>query len=113
MRTLWTTILPGLVVAGCLVIAYMVRQPDSGIAIRASEPTYVRITKPGRRETLAGGRFSRGETLRLRLEPGRYIVRAQAHGRKRARPVEVFVRDGRFAPVTLRYRRGDRVRASG
>lgn len=105
MRTLWTTIFPALVVAGSLVVAYMVRQPDSGIAVRASEPTYVRITKPGRRETIAGGRFSRGETLRLRLEPGRYVVRAQTHGRRRARAVEVYVRDGRFAPVRLRYRR--------
>jgi hypothetical protein len=99
VRTLWTTILPALVVVAALGIAYGVRRPDSGITVRTARPTAVRVTQPGRRETLAGGRVEAGASLTLRLEPGRYVVRPQP--RRRLRAVEVYVPDGRFARVTL------------
>jgi hypothetical protein len=117
-----TTVLPGLVVAGTLVIAYMIRTPESGIAVRAvavgcwgkgaerscaPRPygAHVRITKPARRETIAGATLARGQTVRFKLARGSYVVRPDARGERRARPVEVLVRRGRFAQVTLRYER--------
>jgi hypothetical protein len=66
----------------------------------------VRVTKPGRRETLAGGRVLAGQTLQLRLEPGRYVVRPRRP--PRAAPLAaraVYVPDGRFVALRLRDRR--------
>ncbi len=106
MRALWTTILPGLVVAGALVVAYGVRRPDSGVRVTAARESVVRITKPGRRETLAGGRILAGETLQLRLQPGRYVIRPRRPPRAAGYSARaVYVPDGRFVAVRLRDRR--------
>jgi hypothetical protein len=103
VRVLWTTILPALVVAGALVLAYGVRRPDSGVRVQTAREASVRVTYPGRRETVAGGRVPAGGTLQLRLERGRYVIRPQRGRRLRA--VSVYVPDGRFVEVRLPDRR--------
>jgi hypothetical protein len=103
MRLLWTMILPAFVVAGALVLAYGVRRPDSGVRVRTAREAAVRVTYPGRRETVAGGRVPAGGVLQLRLQRGRYVVRPQRGRRLRA--VSVYVPDGRFVAVTLPDRR--------
>jgi len=106
MRALWTTVLPALVVAGALVVAYGVRRPDSGVRVSAERAAAVRITKPGRRETLAGGWIRAGDALQLRLQPGRYVVRPRRPRRGAALAARaVYVPDGRFVAVRLRLRR--------
>jgi hypothetical protein len=107
--------LPALVIAGALVAAYTEQGPESGIIVRAvagGEPTrgYVRITGPQVGPTLAGGRIPPGESVRYRLQPGAYMIRPEPRRGLRAAPVPVRVRQGRFEPVTVRYRPGQRRR---
>jgi hypothetical protein len=114
---LTTTVLPGLVIAGALMWSYTERRPEGGVEIRAvaagacpdGRPTcpraaYVRVTKPQRRDTLAGGRVAASAPLRLRLQPGSYVVRPGRHGRWRARAVRVYVPPEDYVPVLVRYR---------
>jgi hypothetical protein len=104
---LLTVVLPGIVIAGVLVLAYVEMPVRSGVEVRSAVDASVRITKPGRRETLAGGRLEAGRPLRLRLEPGSYVVRTARQPRLRARPVRVYVPPERFVDVRLRYVRRD------
>ena len=97
-----------LIVAG-LTVAYIVQKPDSGVEVRAvagGEPAaaYVRITAPAGRGELAGGPVARGATERYRLDPGAYVVRAEARSGMRAAPIRVQVHDGRYERVVVHYR---------
>jgi hypothetical protein len=101
--------LPGLVIAGALIFAYTEQRPQSGVIVRTvadgeSTAAYVRITKPKLQSTLAGGRIPAGEAVRYRLQPGSYVIRPGARKGMRAAPIRIQVRDGRFQPVTVRYR---------
>ena len=109
--------LPGLVIAGALIFAYTEQRPQSGVIVRTvadGKPTaaYVRITKPHLRSTLAGGRISAGEAVRHRLQPGSYVIRPGARKGMRAAPMQIYVREGRFEPITIRYRPAQRRRGS-
>jgi hypothetical protein len=75
-------------------------------------PGYVRITKQAVRTTLASGPISRGEPVRYRLQPGAYMIRPRPRKGLRAAPIPVRVREGRFEPVTVRYRPAERGRGS-
>jgi hypothetical protein len=108
---LWATIVPGLLIVAMLGIAYDVTRPTSGIDVRVlaghrPAAAQVRVTKAGRRETLAGRRLAAGERVRLRLQSGRYVVRPARRRGWRARPEEVFVPSTKVVAVTVRYRRG-------
>jgi hypothetical protein len=113
-----TTVLPGLVIAGALLWSYAERRPEGGVEVRAvatdgcpdgapscPRGAYVRVTKPGSRTTLAGGRVAASGTVRFRLQRGSYVVRGGSPGRWRARAVRVYVPRERYVPVVLRYAR--------
>jgi hypothetical protein len=107
--------LPALVIAGALIFAYTEQRPQSGVIIRTvadGKPTsgYVRITKPRMQSTLAGGPITHGEAVRYRLQPGAYVIRPGAREGLRAAPIRAQVREGRFEPVTVRYRLAERRR---
>jgi hypothetical protein len=109
--------LPALFITGALIYSYTEQRPQSGVVVRAvadGEPTggHVRITEPKSRGTVAGGRISLDETVRYRLEPGAYVIRPDRRTGMRARPIRVQVREGRFEPVTVRYRGAARRRGS-
>jgi hypothetical protein len=110
-------VVPGLVIAGALIFAYTEQRPQSGVIVRTvagGEPTaaYVRITKPQLHSTLAGGRIPAGEPVRYRLQPGSYMIRPGVRKGLRAAPIRVQVHEGRFQPVTVRYRPATRRRGS-
>ena len=101
--------LPALFIAGALIYADTEQRPQSGVivlTVAGGEPTpgYVRITKPRLQSTLAGGRISPGNEVRYRLQPGAYMIRPGARKGLRAPSIRVQVREGRFEPVTVRYR---------
>ncbi len=110
-RRLLTAVLPGLVIAGCFIVAFMVRRPTSGIDVRTvvccperAVDAQVSITRPGRRAVEAGTRTGGDGRARLLLQPGRYVVRGAAGRRLRARRLQVQVRDDTFGTVTVRFR---------
>jgi hypothetical protein len=109
-------VLPGVVIAGALLWSYTEPRLDGGIEVRAvatsgcpggrsacPRAAYVRITKPGLRDTLAGGRIARSDSVRFRLQAGSYVVRPAASGRLRARPVRVYVPREGFVRVVVRF----------
>ena len=103
-----SVVVPALIIAGALTWTYTEQRPQSGVVITAvavgePSPAYVRITKPGLRSTLAGGRIARGASVRYRLQPGSYVIRPGPRGRLRARSIRIVVREGRFEPVVVRY----------
>jgi hypothetical protein len=107
---LWATIVPGLLIVAMLGVVYDVTRPTSGIEVRVladGRPAsgQVRVTKSGRRETLAGRRLAAGEHVRFRLQSGRYVVRLAQRRGWRAPPKEVFVPSMKVVAVTVRYRR--------
>ncbi len=111
-RRLLTAVLPGLVIAGCFIVAYMVRRPTSGVDVRAvvccparDVDARVAVSRPGRRAVEAGVRTGEDGRARLLLQPGRYVLRSSAGRRLRARRVVVRVRDDTFETVTVRFRR--------
>jgi hypothetical protein len=110
-RRLLTTILPGLVIAGCFIVSYMVRRPTSGVDVRAvaccpDRPldAALSVRRPGRLAVEAGTRTGADGKARLVLQPGRYVVRGRAGSRLRARRVTVLVRDDTFESITVRFR---------
>jgi hypothetical protein len=111
-----TTLLSGLVIAGALLWSYAEQRPQGGVEIRATaaggcpsggpacpRAANVRVTKPGRRETLAGGRVAAPGSVRFRLQPGSYVIRAGRDRRWQARPVRVHVPAERYVPVVVSY----------
>jgi hypothetical protein len=116
-RSLLRQGVPGLIIAGALIFAYTEQRPQSGVVVRTvtgNEPTtgYVRITKPQLHSTLAGGRITAGDAVRYRLQPGSYVIRPGTRDGLRATPIRIQVREGRFEPVTVRYRPAKRRRGS-
>ena len=108
---LLTAVVPGLVVAACFVIAFMVRRPTSGVDVRTvaccpERPVdaVVSVLRPGRRAVEAGTRTGADGTARLLLQPGRYVLRGVPRGRGRTRRITVLVRDDTFETVTVRFR---------
>lgn len=120
-QRLLTGILPGLVIAGCFLIAYTVRRPTSGVDVRAVAccpereiDASIAIRRPGRRAIEAGTRTGEDGAARLLLQPGRYVLRGRTRSRRpalRARSLQVRVRDDTFEEVTVRFR-ARRARAS-
>jgi hypothetical protein len=116
-RSLLRQGVPGLLIAGALIFAYTEQRPQSGVVVRTvagRQPTaaYIRITKPQLHSTLAGGRITAGEAVRYRLQPGSYVIRPGARKGLQAAPIRIQVREGRFQPVTVRYRPTKRHRGS-
>ena len=108
---LLTAVLPGLVIAACFIVSFMVRRPTSGVDVQAlaccpERPVDARVSivRPGRRAVEAGTRTGRDGRARLVLQPGRYVVRGGAGGRLRARRVPLRVRDDTFETITVRFR---------
>ena len=112
MRTrLLTAVLPGLVIASCFLVAFMVRRPTSGVDVRTvaccpEQPVdaLVSVLRPGRRAVEAGTRTGGDGRARLLLVPGRYVIRGVPDGALRPRRVELLVRDDTFEAVTVRSR---------
>jgi hypothetical protein len=105
------SVLPGLVIAGCFVVAYMVRRPTSGLDVRTvaccperAVDAAVSIRRPGRRAVEAGARTGEDGSERLLLQPGRYVLRATARPRFRTRTIRVRVRDDTFTSITVQLR---------
>ena len=113
-QRLLTAILPGLVIAGCFLVAYTVRRPTSGIDVTTVAccpergiDAAVAIRRPGRRAIEAGTRTGSDGEARLLLQPGRYVLRGRVASVRpplRARSVEVVVRDDTFESITVRFR---------
>jgi hypothetical protein len=101
-------IVPLAIVAAALVISYVSYEPDSGVDVevyardcarcplRPLEADVELRDSGGSRE--ADGRSGDDGRLRLRVEPGRYVVRAAG------RDVPVSVQEERFARVSVRVR---------
>jgi hypothetical protein len=111
MRRLATSVLPGLVIAACFIVAFMVRRPTSGIDLRTvaccperAVDAAVSISRPGRRSVEAGTRTGDDGRARLLLQPGRYVLRGVPRGPLRARKVRIRVRDDTFTTITVRFR---------
>jgi hypothetical protein len=102
------TVIPLAIVAAALVISYVSYEPDSGVDVEVYARDCARCPlRPleadvelrdggGARE--ADGRSGDDGRLRLRVEPGRYTVRAAG------RSVPVAVREEQFARVSVRVR---------
>ena len=108
MRKLLTAI-PIAIVLATLAIAYVSYEPDSGVDVEVGArdcarcPLYpleadVDVREPGG-ERRTGGRSDADGRVRLRVEPGRYIVRAAG------RSVAASVREEEFVRVSVRVRR--------
>ena len=105
-----TAVLPGLVIAGCFIVAFTVRRPTSGVDVRTvaccpERPVdaVVSVLRPGRRAVEAGTRTGRDGRARLLLPPGRYVVRGVPGGALRGRRVALRVRDDTFETITVRF----------
>jgi len=114
--------LPAAIIAGCLLVAYALRPRDSGMDIRVvnvprchAHPcpqrpyaALVRVLRVTTGEVVAGHRVGASGRVRLRLDPGRYVLLPPAGPlprRLRVTKVPVQVREGRFAAATVIYRR--------
>jgi hypothetical protein len=104
-----SVVVPLAIVAAALVISYVAYEPDSGVDVgvyardctrcplRPLETDVELRESGGSRE--ADGRAGADGRVRLRVEPGRYLVRAAG------RSVPVAVHEERFARVSVRVRR--------
>lgn len=114
--------LPAAIIAGCLLVAYALRPRDSGVDIRVAVlghchkhrcpqrpySAVVRVLRVTTGEIVAGHRVDASGQVRLRLDPGRYVLLPPAGRpprRLRVADVPVQVREGRFAAATVLYRR--------
>lgn len=122
MRVLLRSGLPAAIIAGCLLVAYALRPRDSGMDIRVAlvghcrahrcpqrpYSAVVRVLRVTTGEVVAGHRVDAAEQVRLRVDPGRYLLLPPAGRpprRLRVAQVPVQVREGRFTAVTVLYRR--------
>ena len=122
MRLLLRSGLPAAIIAGCLLVAYALRPRDSGLDIRVALLSHchthrcpqrpysalVRVLRVTTGEVVAGHRIDASGQVRLRLDPGRYVLLPPAGRlprRLRVSRVPVQVRQGRFTSATVLYRR--------
>jgi hypothetical protein len=122
MRVLLRSGVPAAIIAGCLLVAYALRPRDSGVDIRVAltarchvrrcpEHPYsavVRVLRVTTGEIVVDHRVDNSGQVRLRLDPGQYVLLPPAGRlprRLRVAEVPVQVREGRFASATVLYRR--------
>jgi hypothetical protein len=120
-RRLTNSVLPGLIVAGALLVASLVPTRDSGVDVTVllagrcparscpARPyrAFIRARRLPSGEYVAGNRARADGRLRFRFGPGRYeLVPVGAPGRSspRARHVIVHVRAARFVRARVIFR---------